>query len=214
MMELETNEPATDQALLRAAGEVFADRGYRAATVREICRRAGANVAAVNYHFGGKQALYTAVLKHAYRCALEKHPSDFGVTPGARPQERLRAFVRSLLMRVMEAGPGSWRGRLIAREMVDPTSALDRLVREEIRPQADLLASIVQEILGRSAPESAVRLCGCSIMSQCIFYFNCQPVLQRLFPQQVHDSSSVDRLADHIVSFSLAALRDYPVGRR
>jgi AcrR family transcriptional regulator len=214
MPPLETNGPGTDQALLRAAGEVFADRGYRGATVREICRRAGANVAAVNYHFGGKQALYTAVLKHAYRCALEKHPSDFGVSPGALPEDRLRAFVRSLITRVMEEGPGSWRGRLIAREMVEPTSALDRLVREEIRPQADLLGSIVQEILGPSASEATVRLCGCSIMSQCTFYFNCQPVLQRLFPQQSLSPSSVDKLADHIVTFSLAALRQYPAGRR
>ena len=47
----------TRQRVLEAAGEVFAERGFRAATVREICQRAKANLAAVNYHFGDKERL-------------------------------------------------------------------------------------------------------------------------------------------------------------
>ncbi|MGA9754367.1 MAG: TetR family transcriptional regulator, partial [Desulfobaccales bacterium] len=52
----------TRQRLLEAAGEVFAKKGFRNTTIREICRRARANLAAVNYHFGDKERLYLAVL--------------------------------------------------------------------------------------------------------------------------------------------------------
>jgi len=52
----------TKERLLRAASKVFAQRGYREATIAEICHKAGSNVAAVNYHFGGKDAVYIPVL--------------------------------------------------------------------------------------------------------------------------------------------------------
>src|SRR5262245_49952634 len=126
------NEPgATRQQLLEAAADVFADAGYRAATVREICERAGANIAAVNYHFGDKEKLYRAVLRDTYRAAVKKYPADFGLPPRATPEQRLRAFIHSLLLRIFSAGPSARHGKLMAREMIEPTGALDLVVKED-----------------------------------------------------------------------------------
>jgi AcrR family transcriptional regulator len=63
-----TSEPTRDK-LLDVAGRIFADRGYRAATIREICIAARANVAAVNYHFGDKLGLYTMVVQQSMQAA-------------------------------------------------------------------------------------------------------------------------------------------------
>src|SRR5271156_4255485 len=110
----------TRHQLLEAAGEVFADVGFRDATVREICRRAGANIAAINYHFGDKETLYLEVLHYAHGKALEKYPPLLGVTENAPPEKKLRAFVLSMLQRISDSGPTSWHGKLMSREMIEP----------------------------------------------------------------------------------------------
>jgi TetR/AcrR family transcriptional regulator, regulator of cefoperazone and chloramphenicol sensitivity len=57
--------------IIEAVGQVFAECGYHAATVRKVCKRTGANVDAVNYYFGDKIGLYTEVLHYAARAARE-----------------------------------------------------------------------------------------------------------------------------------------------
>jgi AcrR family transcriptional regulator len=196
--------------LLEAAGEVFAEVGFRNATVREICRRAGANVAAVNYHFGDKETLYVEVLRHSQQKAFAKYPPLLGLAADAPPEEKLGAFVRSFLLRIFDEGSIAWFGKMMSREMVEPTAALDSLVAERLQPMADLLRGIVAVILGRSPRDEAVRLCCFSIVSQCVFYHHCRTMISRLFPEQRLDASAVEQLAGHITRFSLAAMKHLP----
>lgn len=56
-------DASTREALLRTARQLFAHQGYDATSIRQITREAGANLGAVTYHFGSKQALYHAVLE-------------------------------------------------------------------------------------------------------------------------------------------------------
>ena len=205
-----TSDDATRHQLLEAAGAVFAETGFRAATVREICRRAGANIAAVNYHFGDKETLYAEVLSHSQAKSLEKHPPLLDVSPDAAPEKRLHAFVLSLLLRIFDKGPTAWHGKLMAREMIEPTAALDSLVEERIRPMAEQLRKIIGEILDCPPNDERVLLCGFSVVSQCMFYHHCQPVILRLAPKQAFDPAGIARLAEHIARFSLAALNNLP----
>jgi AcrR family transcriptional regulator len=198
---------ATRQHLLDAAGEVFARAGFRAATVREICERAGANIAAVNYHFGDKEKLYRAVLKETYRRAVEKYPADFGLHANATAEERLHAFVLSLLLRMFSDGPSAQHGKLMAREMMEPTGALEAIVREDIRPMSSVLISIVGELLGPGATARTKRYCAASVVSQAVFYKHCRPVVVKVFPEMKFDAGGLEELAAHITRFSLAAMK-------
>ena len=63
----EDGHESTRRRLLEAAEVIFAEKGFKHANVREICQQAGANVAAVNYHFGGKEQLYIETVRHAYQ---------------------------------------------------------------------------------------------------------------------------------------------------
>src|SRR5580693_8047981 len=87
---------ATRDKLLEAAGRAFAERGYSAATVRDICKEAGANVAAVNYYFKDKLALYTEVLNQMKHAAyVEQMRAALDQT--APPEEILRAVIKARL---------------------------------------------------------------------------------------------------------------------
>ena len=197
----------TEQRLLEAAGEVFAAHGFRAATVREICQRAGANVAAINYHFGDKEGLYFAVLKSCSEAALQKYPPTLGLGPNATSEERLHAFVRSLLFRIADKGQPSWHGKLIAHEMTEPTKALTALIDKVYGPALKQLEAIVRELLGRQAPVTVVRQCQLSVLGQCLYFHYARPAIQHIHPEQGFEPADIERLAKHITQFSLAGIR-------
>jgi AcrR family transcriptional regulator len=197
----------TERRLLEAAGEVFAERGFRNATVREICQRAGANIAAVNYHFGDKERLYAAVWQYAVACAIEKYPPEFGLSDDATAEERLAAFIRSFLLGILDEGRPSWLGKLRAREMAEPTTVFDTVVEETIRPRHVLLMSIIRDLVGPAVSDGEIRLSAFSIVGQCLHYYHCQPVISRLYPQQKYDRDDIERLAGHVTRFSLVALK-------
>ena len=196
---------ATRQRLLEAAVAVFAEDGYRTATIERICRRARANIAAAHYHFGGKADLYAAVFEYAeQQRALHEHPLPDG--HGAPPEERLRAYVTAFLSRLLDPNRPAWMARLLAREMIEPTPALDRLVRRRVRANHELLAAIIRELFGPTATDDAVRFCTISVIAQCVFYRNSAPIITRLYPEVV-PAKELQRIADHVTRFSLAAIR-------
>ena len=192
--------------LLAAATEVFADVGYRAATLREICRRGNANIAAVNYHFHDKEQLYTAVLEQAVLAAGD------GLTQivpeeDVPPEEKLRHFIQHLFRNLLGADRPLQLLRLIAREMVEPTPALGVAVEKAARPMTDILAAIVAELLGPAAEPTVVRECVTSIISQCSSYQHCEAIIQRLHQMNVHDPATIEQLAEHVYRFSLGGVR-------
>jgi TetR/AcrR family transcriptional regulator, regulator of cefoperazone and chloramphenicol sensitivity len=204
--------PDARYRILEAAGEIFAQSGYRGATVRRICERADVNVASVNYYFRDKEGLYSEVLGYWHEVAVQKYPPFLGLEEGARLEDRLHAFIKSLLLRILDDGKPAWFGKLMAREMTDPTRAFDRLVKETVRPLNKLLASLVQQIMKGPADAETVRLCSASIISQCLYYYSARAVIARLFKGDKSSPGEIEKIAAHIVRFSLRGLRHYADG--
>jgi AcrR family transcriptional regulator len=201
-------DSSTRERILEVAGELFSESGYRGATIRKICTRAGVNLSAVKYHFGGKEKLYSDVLNHWHEFAIVKYPPLLGVSEEAPPEKQLRAFILSLLFRILDKGKPAWSGKLIAREMMEPTGTLDRLVEENVRPLHALLASIIRKIMKNAVAEETIRLCCLSIIGQCLYYYNLRFVAQ-LFQRDISLPDEIERIADHIARFSLRGLRRY-----
>ena len=204
------NLAATHQRLLEAAGEVFAEKGFRAATIRDIIQRADANIAAVNYHFGDKESLYAAVFRYARKCCEEQFPVD--TAEGGTPRERLHGFVMSLLLRILDKGRPAWHWQLMAREMMTPTSALDEMVENSIKPEFQFISRIVCDLTGMPAADARVPWCVNSVIGQVLFYRHAQAVVRRLHPKQKFDRKDLEALADHITEFSARALEALAMG--
>jgi AcrR family transcriptional regulator len=190
----------TRARLVQAAREVFSQCGFQGATVREICRRADANVAAVNYHFGSKDALLTEALNFNQLKALQL------VNVEDAAEIRLRRFIRDFMFLLLDEKNASSQCRIMARELADPTPVLDKIVSGAIAPLHQFLGELVREIVCGEISEEALRRYVHSLFGQCLFYHHSRPVLQRLHPQLCYDAAEIEAIAAHIADFSLAAL--------
>ncbi|MGD0074183.1 MAG: CerR family C-terminal domain-containing protein [Candidatus Binataceae bacterium] len=195
------------ERLLDAAGEVFAEQGFRAATIREICERAHANIAAVNYHYRDKETLYLEAANYAKGLLEAKLRPRETPSPDASPAQSLKDFIARFLFGLLGDRP-AWHSKLMARELIEPTSFLDRAIEEVCRPHMQQLASIVRRIVGNDASTEQMNMSCNSIVGQCVIYAHSRPVLARLYPQDVATPEFVERLADHITRFSLAGLKE------
>ncbi len=194
----------TRRKLLDAAGEVFADVGYQAATVREICRRAGVNLAAVNYHFGDKLGLYTELLKIAV--VNEKAVSGEAMR-ALPPEEALRRFLLVMLRQMHQADRPSWHTKVMTHELAHPTPALEAVVEHMIKPKARVLYGIVGRIIGRPPLDPRTRMCAHSVIGQVVHYVHARPVIALLWPELEMTPRTVEEIARHITEFSLEALK-------
>lgn len=205
---------STKQRLLSVACAVFAERGFRDATIAEICDRADANIAAVNYHFRDKESLYDACWRHAFEAARAAWPLDGGVAASAPADERLRAFIRALMSRVMSDGECGQFPRLMVKEMAEPTAALNAIATEVIEPQRRVLHGIVAELVGVAPDDPRVVACGFSVISQCAFFAFGRAMRERLLRMDRDHTVTADRVSDHVWRFSLAGIRAIARGKK
>jgi TetR/AcrR family transcriptional regulator, regulator of cefoperazone and chloramphenicol sensitivity len=198
---------ATQKRIIEAAGEIFADRGYRHSTIRAISDRASVNVAAINYHFGGKRNLYLAVLDYWRTKAFQKYPFDLGDVTSGTPRERLGAFVRALLFRVLDEGDGSWFAKLLVQELIQPTAGLDVMIEDTVKPIYAFLSTTVKQLFPATpSSEDILNLCCLSIAGQVFHLYMGRHVIRRLLNRERLDSREIEMVADHITRFSLYAI--------
>jgi AcrR family transcriptional regulator len=199
---------ATQQRLLQAAGEVFAEKGYQAATVREICARADVhNLAAVNYYFRDKETLYAEVLRVAANCRLHEEPEP-AWPAGTRPEVKLRWFIGQLVEKVVlpQASQPTWHLQLMWRELTQPSPVGQQLVREFIRPVYERLWAILREVLPPDVQEQKLHLVAFSIAGQCMYHRLARPVIALLVGEAEQRSYTAEVLTEHITWFTCRAL--------
>jgi TetR/AcrR family transcriptional regulator, regulator of cefoperazone and chloramphenicol sensitivity len=197
----------TRTRLLDAAGEVFAESGFQAATVREICARAGVNIALVNYHFGDKLELYTEVLRHSVGASgngIIKQAID----STAPPEKAFRELILAMLQRVCRGDRPGWQFRLMVHEFAQPTPAMSTVIDETMKPIYDRFRELIGLLLGLPPDHDAVRLSTHSVIAQVVHYVHSRHVVSRMWPELELTPERIAQIAAHIADFSLAGLRN------
>jgi len=199
-----THDKETRERLLKSGRRLFAERGFRHVTVREICSAARANIAAINYHFGDKLGLYREVVQSAIDQMRATNEAARTAGEGRGPEEQLRQYI-AIFNRRLLTSRNEELYRVIAREMHDPTPALDALVEQGIRPRLDYLLTLVSAVLECEPHDPRALRCAASIQAQSIAYLP-NAIADRIGLRAKLTAAQVDEVAEHIADFSLAGL--------
>ncbi len=205
-------EDCARDRILHAAGAIFAEKGFRRATVREICDMAGVNIASINYYFGDKKNLYVETLLLAREIGARQFPTpDF--SSFEMPEHRLRAMILLLLNRLVANHGEPWPVKILMAEILDPSPAARPLIDGYIEPFLDAIFTTVAQLLPPQASEAIVRQTGLSIVAQCVYYRFADALNRMVIGEASYQADfSVNTLAGQIYEFSLTGIEG--TGRR
>ncbi|MDG2223081.1 MAG: CerR family C-terminal domain-containing protein, partial [Rubripirellula sp.] len=190
--------------IIRAAGPVFASRGFDGATVREICTAAEVNVASIAYYFGDKMGLYREIIQGIREARERQFPAPL---VDAEPRRMLHRIVQTLLSRMLVCDPSGWETQLMMREMDHPTLAFESIIEEFFRPLFDRLIDTFDRLLEGEAPRYTLEQLALSVVGQCLYYRLGSNVLNVLIPEERRlEHYNIDSLTVHITSVMLSAV--------
>src|SRR5260370_30493250 len=197
----------TRAELLEAAGHVFAEKGFDRATGKEICERAGANAAAVNYYFGGIDGLYAAVLEEANRRLLPLEALSAAIAGKTDARAKLQAIIELVVGKLMDPIASSWVFTVFSREIISPSPAIEALLEKQGMPKARVRRSIVAEVTGLPEDHPAVARGCISVLAPMLMLFVAdRRILRRMFPNFALGREHAQDLPRHTVPVALAGL--------
>jgi AcrR family transcriptional regulator len=204
-------DESTKSKLLKAGIKVFAEKGYKDATVREICSVAeSSNINSINYYFGSKELLYKKILDLMFsqHDITETH-SDESISM----EERLRIFILTSCERLYGGGEIEFfLMKIFVSETVKPSSFLSEFVDKYNRPRAQDHINLIRGLVGHDKPEDVVRNCIASIAGQILYYAYSWPALESFFEDYTR-RLDYKKLADHIYNFSIGGIRAIQTNR-
>ncbi|HBF43847.1 MAG TPA: hypothetical protein DDW42_09540 [Desulfobacteraceae bacterium] len=199
----------TRERILDEAEVLFARKGYRAVSIREIIQESHCNLAAVNYHFGQKKNLYQEVFRSRWIPRAKRVQETFKKSLGSGSPSSPAAIVRALTETIIQ-GPLTEEERhlhyqLMAREQAEPSEALELIIREVMQPFFSEISGLLCQVFPESREDDALLLSLLSMFSQILYFSFARAAVTRITGRE-YDRAFKARLSDHIVMFSLHGL--------
>jgi len=201
-----SSQEETRWRLLQAATEVFAERGFKAATTREIARRAEVNLAAIHYHFGDKAALYREVFRLPFLNECNTFSAlDLQQVPLS---EALRALYVWLFPPEAEKDPMLQQFlRLHAREDGDPSGVLGDVLIQAFRPNHETLLTLLCREMGLKAVDDDLQCLAFSLVGLATVYLHgARNAVTAFAPQLLKGVAARETMVDRLVEQALALI--------
>ena len=207
--------PDTKQKLLDVAEHLFAVRGYHNTSLRMITAAAEVNLAAVNYHFGGKEGLLAAVFSRRLLPLNELRRERLeAVRAEARQRQAhpdvtatLRAFIEPSLQ-FRDSGSTVDFVALVGRALAEPDEVVSRSFLQQIEPIFNLLFETLQQALPRLNREEVFwRL---QFALGAISHTMRMPQWSRFMPAELARNVSSPVVCEALVAFVAAGLEQRP----
>jgi AcrR family transcriptional regulator len=197
----------TRERILKAALNLFADRGYEGASVRAIVSKAKVNQAAINYHFAGKEGLYRAVLQTAFEALTKDARLDADALESLPREEALRRFVRRQLQPLAARDDLARYLQVFNWEALRPTPVFKSFVAEEAAPFMAQAGELIRRFLPK-ANARTVMVAAIWLLGQCsVFVRNREQLAGLGVPTRGGaDNDLIDELAGHVSRWAVAGL--------
>jgi len=198
----------TREHLLEAAGHVFAQKGFERTTAKEICERAGTNTAAVNYYFGGIEALYAAVMEEARNRIFSVRKIGLAIAGKTDPAAKLKAALNVLIESLLGPVSSSWALQVFGRDMATPSPTTYTAKEKLLLPGARILRELVGELMGLPEDHPAVaRGCMTLMAPICVLILGDRRIMNRALPGLGLTADDAPALARHMADYALAGLK-------
>ena len=195
----------TRERIMKAAGRLFAERGYDGTSIRAIVAKARVNQAAINYHFDGKDGLYREVLRAAFRALTENQLTHAQEMNTMSHEAALGAFIRRQLHPLMARDEFSRHLRIFNWETVRPTPVFRSLVSEEAAPFMGVAVELVRRFLPE-ADHRTLMVASIWVIGQCSVFLRNREQLAEPPVGLVLDEAAVDWLSQLITRWVVAGL--------
>lgn len=199
------------ERILNAALELFSEKGFKATTIRDICKKANVSLALVNYHFRNKKALYEEILTEIVNKSFADVPESEFIQENMTPEEKLKGAIRLLLHRLI--GPKGFgntpaKVRLVAIELTNPTDIMEKIFQNNLSEMIQLMSSSVKGLAGELDQISTLRFVS-SLAGQCLHPLFSRDILVKSGLTINNTYEDIEAHAEHIYKFSLNGILNY-----
>ncbi|MCP3887660.1 MAG: TetR/AcrR family transcriptional regulator [Desulfobulbaceae bacterium] len=187
----------TKAKIISKAGILFAQQGFKAVTVRDIAKKSGTPLSAINYHFRSKDGLYKKVLLTAIE-KLSMSAEEELELQNMPPEDAAKNIIREWLREEMCFDGSKWEDDILLRELLSPTEGTEELVEQYYKPFLLLLSEVIGKIVNKPADDVQIQFASLSLASLVDSFNLYGKVINKAMPKLTEQIKDEDRQVDKI----------------